>query len=291
MSEADIINKAVVWWEKTVEYKFICDCLEKGIIKTISPLAGNEERVGDAISILENSLKQHKFYIIEFKRELNEVEFEKELKKFPQQLKGYESAQRCFNSKAANKLKKAHYFIAAKYEGGRFELFSREYFASNKNITNTLEEAFSSETGLTQEEFKEYVLCFTTHKQKNTCYKCPNRNEGGSANPDPDGDFSPTGGGDGVIIDKEEEKILTMVVAINPETKDCTAFPLEWIRVTGKKGGESKVMNPTISGGPRSPSGGEVFVKNEIIITQYKYSDSFPADLSPPEDLKEEIIG
>lgn len=286
MNETKMNNETVIWWEKTVEYKFIFECFEKGVIKKISPLAGHQEKVGDAISILENTLKENKFYIIEFKATLSNQEFNKELDKFPGKIKGYSSAQACFNTGKGKRLNKSHYFIAAKYENKNFQLFVRDYFATDDKKIKSLEEALSSETGMTQDEFKDYVLCFTTHKQKKTCYKCSNTNEGGSAAPDPDDGVTPTPGGNSVNVKKEN--VVSMVVAINPGTKECTTFPLEMINIKDEMGGQSQVMDPARPGGP---CGGGIFENPEVIITYTKLIEPSISDLSRPDDVKEEVIG
>jgi len=61
-----------IWWEKTVEYKFICDYCGHSLLM---PLDGAQEKAGD--TILSNSKK---FMLIEFKKEFKNIK--DELKKF-----------------------------------------------------------------------------------------------------------------------------------------------------------------------------------------------------------------
>lgn len=64
MKNSNLATKQeVVWFEKTVEYKFIADCLDKEIIKSIAPLDGIQERVGDTIIVTKDSLKNTSFIL------------------------------------------------------------------------------------------------------------------------------------------------------------------------------------------------------------------------------------
>ena len=37
------------WWEKTVEYSFVCLAIEKDIFNLLLPLDGDVESIGDAV--------------------------------------------------------------------------------------------------------------------------------------------------------------------------------------------------------------------------------------------------
>jgi hypothetical protein len=65
-----------IWWEKTVEYKFVCDYCEKTFL---TPLDGQQEKAGD--TIVSSSKK---FILIEFKKSFNNIKDEQ--KKYPQKL-------------------------------------------------------------------------------------------------------------------------------------------------------------------------------------------------------------
>lgn len=280
MSDTKNKTNTPIWWEKTVEYKFISDCFEKGIIKQILPLDGNEERLGDAITLLENSYKENNFYILEFKRELNNTEFKHEKSKFPDKEKGYDSAWNCLNPNKNERFKKAHYFIAAKYENKLFQLFARDYFSSQTTKTKTIEESFGPGTGLTIEDFKTYACYFTTHKQTKICIKCRDGDDRDSRDDGPSDDPKPRGG-------KKEEEVKSMVIAINPHTKACTIFPLEWINILKGEGGQSLMTSNPDTGG----SGGGEVTKQDFDWTIIRMNDADKPSLAAPDEHTEEIPG
>jgi len=73
-----------IWWEKTVEYKFVLDySLEMGDF-FVTPLDGNLEAAGDTIFAAEN-----KWILIEFKR--NHDSLKSEESKFTDYQKAYEA--------------------------------------------------------------------------------------------------------------------------------------------------------------------------------------------------------
>ena len=59
-------EKMKIWWEKTVEYKFVCDYCNNLLF--LMPLDGNHETAGD--TILNNS---EKFILVEFKKEFTNI--------------------------------------------------------------------------------------------------------------------------------------------------------------------------------------------------------------------------
>lgn len=287
LSEDESATQTIIWWEKTVEYKFIADCLEKGIIKKISPLDGFQERIGDTITILENSIKDHLFYVLEFKLELNGDEFGGEYGKFKGRSQGYRVAQECFNAEKNSPIKKSHYFIGAKFSDGNFELVVRDYFAVDRKRFFSIEEALSDESGMTKDEFYNYVRRFVSHKKQNECKKCSNQNEGGSASRDPDGGRSPDNGGPGGIVASEsKDNYMTQVVAISPGTKECVFFPLEPLTIIDGLGGESLAVFPPKIGGL---GGGEVAIQNDEMIKHPIHITLDPRDLSRPNDNEVEI--
>lgn len=282
MKKTELATKEeVVWFEKTVEYKFITDCLEKRIIESIMPLSGFREQVGDTITALRDAFKKFKFYIIEFKKDLGESGFKLEVnEKFTTQLAGYNAAKTCFNDDLDNPLIKGHYFISAQYKENKFQLIARDYFEPDRKVRKTLDEAFSSKTGMTQEEFALYVNRFTSHKKTNKCYKCPDSGNGGStvtspAGPNPRGRF-------GLNVEKD----ISVVIAINPDNKECITFPLTLVQLTDGLGGLPVInISPDVGGG----GGDEVVVHTELIITHPHYFDPELGELSRPDDIKEEI--
>ncbi len=274
-------KQEVVWFEKTVEYKFIADCLEKGIIKSIAPLDGIQERVGDTIIVTKDSLKNYKFYIVEFKKDLGSKGFNSEVNnKFLGKMSGYNAARDCFSDEGKPSIK-GHYFVGAQYEDSNFQLIVRDYFAPSRDTHETLEDAFSSIVGMTQEQFTLYVNRFTSHKTSQKCYKCSDSDNGGDKATSPAG---PNPGGNGLSV----EKHISMVVAINPDNKECITFPLTSVQVTDGLGGLPEVnISPDFGG----DGGAGIVIKTEIIIAHPIYMEPEPGELSHPDDLEEEIAG
>ena len=273
MKKTELATKEeVVWFEKTVEYKFIADCLEKRIIESIMPLSGFREQVGDTITVLRDAFKKFKFYIIEFKKDLGEAGFKLEVnEKFTKHLAGYDTAKICFSNAEGKPLIKGHYFIGAQYKENKFQLIIRDYFEPNRKTSEKLDEAFSSKTGMTQEEFALYVRRFTSHKKTNKCYKCSDSDNGGSTGTSPAGP-NPRG-----IHGLNVEKDITVVVAINPDNKECITFPLTLVQLTDGLGGVPAInISPDVGGG----GGDEVVVHTGVIITHPHYFDPELGELS-----------
>ncbi len=286
MKKAELATKEeVVWFEKTVEYKFIADCLDKGIIKSIAPLSGFREQVGDTITVLRDAYKNFKFYIIEFKKDLGEAGFKLEVnEKFTEKLAGYNTAKDCFSDEEGRPSIKGHYFIGAQYKDNKFQLVVRDYFAPSRAARETLDVALSSKAGMTQEEFALYVSRFTSHKKTNKCYKCSDSGNGGSTVTSP-AEPNPRGG-HGLNVEKD----ISVVVAINPDNKECITFPLTLVQLTDGLGGLPAVnISPVVGGG--GGGGDEVVAHTEVIITHTRYFDSELDELSRPDDMKEEILG
>lgn len=122
-----------LWWEKTVEYKFICDCVKNGIINNICPLDGDEEALGDTLASLtpEDVFDENdRIFILEFKRTFDSKCLKAETNKFKPQkdAEGYQIAKKCFEKSDMNKIRNSHYLIAAEYSDNFLELLIRDYF-------------------------------------------------------------------------------------------------------------------------------------------------------------------
>ncbi|HCM9224230.1 hypothetical protein L8T14_04970 [Enterobacter bugandensis] len=284
MRKTELATKEeVVWFEKTVEYKFIADCLERGIIKSIMPLSGYREQIGDAVTVLNEAFRNFNFYIIEFKKELDDAGFYQEVnKKFIKKLEGYKSAKTCFNKSNNHSSNKGHYFVGAKYQGGEFQLVARDYFAPSRKTIKTLSEVLTSENGMKQEEFSLYVRRFTSHKKTNKCYQCRDSGNGGTTVITPNGP-NPNG-----IHGLDVEKDISVVVAINPSNKECITFPLTLVQLTdGLGGAQAIIISPDVGGG----SGDGVVVNRQVIFYHAKYSDPELDEIPRPDDMQEEILG
>lgn len=280
MSEESVTKQTVFWWEKTVEYKFIQDCLEKKIIKSISPLDGFQEQAGDVITAIKNDYKNYQFYIIEFKKDLGKTGFMREVnEKYKEKLNGYKAARECFTD-LNNELKfKGHYFIGAIYKKNIFQLVVRNYFAQDLTETLTLEEALKPGTGMSEDEFAQYVGRFASHKKTSKCRHCSDSGEGDhdktGGNPDP--------GGEAIKVED-----LSMVVAINPDDKKCIVFPFTLVHLADGMGGTPEISTPSGLGGGGADG---ISIDHAVIIRHTSYEDSEDKDqLSRPDALQEEVM-
>ncbi|WP_373963353.1 hypothetical protein [Kosakonia sacchari] len=238
-------KKVAVWWEKTVEYKFICDCVSSRIFNTICPLDGNEEILGDTITsidIKDAFDKNDKMFIIEFKKTFENKCLKQETDKFTpkENSAGYLKAKKCFEKSELKEVKNSHFLIAAKYLNDDLELILRDYFSFKQEENKSLNECFAASNGMNLNTFISYASCFASHKKYSFCNNC---GSGGgnekSTNPEPSG---PNGG---EIKEKSKEPVnTTYVVGINPESKKCKIIPFELLKLLGPDND---------SGAPHSP--------------------------------------
>lgn len=118
----------MIWWEKTVEYKFFLHMLERGLI-SIFPLDGNPEEAGDAILNFEGN-----FLLIEFKRTKKDIDSEN--KKFKGEDVYFENGKllpQLGNKGESFFLKhtkeaKAHFFIYGEFCHGRAIICAQNYW-------------------------------------------------------------------------------------------------------------------------------------------------------------------
>jgi hypothetical protein len=128
----------MIWWEKTVEYKFvILSAIEKKL-NFAAPLSGVQERGGDGIFGINSKL-----ILVEFKRSQNELKTE--IDKFV----CYEKAKREMSGRDS------HHFLVYGAEGdnGSLDLHARHYFSLKKtgSVLSILNQ------GLKAEEFNDYL--------------------------------------------------------------------------------------------------------------------------------------
>lgn len=118
----------MIWWEKTVEYKFFLHMLERGLI-SIFPLDGNPEEAGDAILNFEGN-----FLLIEFKRTKKDIDSEN--KKFKGEDVYFENGEllpqlgnkgESFFSKHSEEAK-AHFFIYGEFCHDRAIICAQNYW-------------------------------------------------------------------------------------------------------------------------------------------------------------------
>ncbi|PWF64407.1 hypothetical protein CBX96_04455 [Shewanella sp. BC20] len=137
------------WWEKTVEYFFIRNCIGDSMV--IAPLDAKEESAGDSIFSQGN-----KWVLIEFKKKFESLKSEED--KFSDFAK----------AKAHFMDKDSHHFLVygAMFEnelrnGQKFGVSATTYFS--RKSTNSIEAMLSS--GLEGKDFFAYVKDFTSFKK------------------------------------------------------------------------------------------------------------------------------
>lgn len=141
-----------IWWEKTVEYKFLITLHDGGRIDFAAPLSGKHERSsGDAI------FGEHeKLVLVEFKRDEGEIDSEisifKDYKKAQDSLGGFNH----------------HWIVYGRYNDEGFELCGRKYFGGDVEgeVLNILDNGVSEE-------------CFSDYLQRLNEYKIPDARGGG----------------------------------------------------------------------------------------------------------------
>jgi hypothetical protein len=136
------------WWEKTVEYFFIRQCISDSMF--IAPLDGKQERAGDSIFSQGNN-----WVLIEFKKNFDSLLSEED--KFVD----YEKAKSNFLNRDSH-----HFLIYGgifEKEGGEceFDVSAVTYFSRTQ--VSSVEAMLSA--GLTFEEFFDYVKEFTSFKK------------------------------------------------------------------------------------------------------------------------------
>lgn len=183
------VKKEILWWEKTVEYKFILSAKKKFGIDILSPLDGDAETIGDTIAE-----KATKHFIIEFKRRPGD--FTAEYKKFALNKSGYLLAKKEFLS---NPSSKSHYIIAGQrgQSGKLLTLCFMNYFSVPVKLLDT--QVFQN--GMSKSELKAYAEKFTAAKLF------------GSSTSADDGEGDGCGGGihkDALVlaIDKENKAVV-----------------------------------------------------------------------------------
>jgi len=137
----------LIWWEKTVEYKFVM-LLSKSNKLFLAPLDGNHERAGDTILSSHN-----RWVLIEFKKDKSSIQDEKT--KF---LK-YEAAK-----SELGLIDGHHHLIYGQLTNNNpqeLALCGETYFS--KQALRSLDEILSSGTGIN--EFSNYIKQFTKYKK------------------------------------------------------------------------------------------------------------------------------
>ncbi|MEZ8724591.1 hypothetical protein ITG08_20975 [Vibrio cyclitrophicus] len=127
----------VIWWEKTVEYKFIVDAHKERNLDFAAPLSGIQEMAGDGVFSADAKL-----ILVEFKRDLNSLKTEKD--KFT----NYEKAKRKMRGRDN------HHFLVYGYVcDQKLNLEARQYFSVSKKH----EPLSILDMGLENSEFIDYL--------------------------------------------------------------------------------------------------------------------------------------
>ncbi|HHQ2321335.1 TPA: hypothetical protein ACSPFZ_000340 [Providencia rettgeri] len=263
----DSAQSKTMWWEKTVEYKFIIDGLNEKIFTSIAPLDGNEESVGDTLVEFKNNTAELNYYIIEFKKEINSKSRGQEYGKYKERSKGFRNTSNCIKKHRLEYCSKFHFLIYGKIINEIFELQIINYFdLFLKNAANlNLKDAFSN--GMTSLQFKEYTRYLTQHKRIGCNPSCSGGSGGSGGGPDSPPPNEPNGYSGG---------LNSVVAAINHRTKVLTLIPLDIARKPYKD-------DPNSNSGERPAPGlgGSglakkiIFEQNNIEHKQFKVKSIF----------------
>lgn len=187
-----------LWWEKTVEYRFVLNASEEFGIDLLSPLSGYPEAIGDTITRKDNA-----YFIIEFKRRPSD--FKDEYDKYKLGKAGYDFAKYMLKG---NENSNYHYVIAGKLgrNGKSLDLYCMRYFDITKKVDS--KDLFVS--GMNYDQFIEY-------SQELTFYKLDSDSDGSS-----DGNTREIHMGANVLAlgKNNEEIILPLSFFANPRPKN-----------------------------------------------------------------------
>lgn len=148
-----------IWWEKSVEYKFICELLGRGQFNLFLPLDGHEEQLGDLMLISDAN-----YLLIEFKRDIKS--FQSEYAKYETQknpsdgMEKFEAIKETLTSKE-NIQKYPHHFLVAgalkKGDTQSLELDIYNYFSLPNPVGKSLTIDDMLEGKVSKDIFDEYA--------------------------------------------------------------------------------------------------------------------------------------
>ncbi len=145
-----------IWWEKTVEYKFICEYCDKSFLM---PLDGEAEKAGDTIANISK-----KFSLIEFKKKFENIKDEK--KKFNRKLLDIPNEIKQLNLNTYD----FHKLIYGELDNGKLILKEINYWDGilEKKDGKFLYKEKLIKDGIEYEDFKKYVEKFIKLKKSIT---------------------------------------------------------------------------------------------------------------------------
>lgn len=137
-----------IWWEKTVEYRFVAEVAAKGLCDFAAPLAGRHERkAGDAIFGEDCRL-----VLVEFKRDFSQIPTEETL------FENYGKAKVALNEYM-------HHFIVfaelVEGEHPQLELWARRYFVPEQYLDGL----DILQHGVSEDIFYAYLDALASHKK------------------------------------------------------------------------------------------------------------------------------
>ena len=143
----------MLWWEKTVEYYFVKQCL-LGI--DIAPFDGDVEKLGDALTH-----NNGKFLLIEFKRAFENLSLEKN------KYKDWEESAKAIKTYNSTWLDGGfHIFIFGSEDNYKFELKAHKYWMLQDRLGGSIKDfksdvdsfkKYNQEHGICKKEFDEYA--------------------------------------------------------------------------------------------------------------------------------------
>ncbi|WP_415266361.1 hypothetical protein [Acidovorax sacchari] len=140
------LRRLTMYWEKTVEYFFLCHCIQSKLVDFASPLSGKHERgAGDAIFGNCSNL-----LLIEFKADDKSLDTEEE--KFDD----YKTAKKLLANSDLH-----HFFVYGTKDDRGFKVAATRYFSRHAvHLDNCLP------TGLPKDPFDKYLLQFLALRKR-----------------------------------------------------------------------------------------------------------------------------
>jgi hypothetical protein len=135
-----------IWWEKTVEYKFVALLLSKKKLDLALPFSGKQENAGDAIFS-----EKSKIILVEFKKRKSNIVSEEE--KYGDK---FEDAK-----KELSPSDEHHFLVYGEMVNDSFSLKAETYFSRNKKEIESI-----IDNGVGFSEFNDYLAKLLEFKKK-----------------------------------------------------------------------------------------------------------------------------